>query len=300
MNADIIADRIHLILNEGTIDLMSASISRNQAKKRTVVAQAASAVLVLGVVAIGIIGLPEPTKPGSLNSTDHAPIGMPGMPGFENAPSTNKTPNTTTTTKATIDPRGLALRLSLLENAPEIIDSTVISENTQVVHDSQEPLDDGLIVKRVRYIGFINEPDTRHAFIRIDGKQRIVALGGIAKAGQDGLSDLRVDQITPHHIMLSDGETRARVSLANRTGQSITMISGEQVEVTPSAENGSLLSAEDEARIDAMPPRQQPMARRRLERERRGLPPTKERRATVYPPQKTATTSFNKKKPDNN
>lgn len=278
---------------------MSASISRNQAKKRTVVAQAASALLVLGVVAIGIIGLPQPKSPGAISSTDHAPVGMPGMPGFENTRPTSPKPKANTA-KVSIDPRGLAQRLSLLDNAPAIIGNPIANDIIDIVEDTQEPLDDGLIVKRVRYIGFINDPDTRHAFIRIDGKQRIVALGGIAKAGQDGFNDLRVDQISPRHIMLSDGETRARVSLANRTGQSITMISGEQVEVTPAAENGSLLSAEDEARIEAMPPRQQPMARRRLERERRGLPPNKEYRAKYSPPVKTARTSFNKKNDDDN
>ncbi|MGV6815262.1 MAG: hypothetical protein ACWA5W_09690 [Phycisphaerales bacterium] len=277
-----------------------ASISRSQAKKRTLIAQGASGVLVLAVVAIGIVGLPEPTPQGGLNQTD-LPTGMPGMPGYESGLNTPSNTKTNAPTQTTIDARGLAQRLALLDNAPEIIDNTVIVDNTPDPgdDDTQSSGDANAIVKRVRYIGFINDPDTRHAFIRIDGKQRIVALGGIAKAGQDGFSDLTVDRINPNYIMLSDGETRARVSMANRVGQSITMISGEKVEVTPAAANGSLLTAEDEARIAAMPPRQQPMARRRLERERRGLPPTKERRAEIRGPQVTVKTSFNKKnKPD--
>ena len=69
-----------------------------------------------------------------------------------------------------------------------------------------------------------------------------------------------------------------------------------RLKVAAVAETGSLLTAEDEARIAAMPPRQQPLARRRLERERRGLPPDKERRRNPQP-QVTVKASFNDKKP---
>ncbi len=256
---------------------MTNTLSRSQAKKWTLGAQIASAAFVLGAVALGVVGLPEPVGNSPINTTGNPFAGMPGADFDPNASNTESDANNASS--AQVDTIGLAQRFALLDNAPEeekniVIDDTPIARSS----NGEENTNPGDIAKRVRYIGFINDPDTRHAFIRIDGKQRVVSLGQIAKAGEDGFSDLTIERITPNHIVLTDGESRAKVEMANRTGQSITMIDGGQVEVSPAAENGSMLTAEDEARILAMPARQQPLARRRLERERRGLPPDKERR----------------------
>lgn len=279
---------------------MTNTLSRTQAKKWTLGAQIASAAFVLGAVALGVVGLPEPVANSPMNTTGNPFAGMPGADFDPNA--ANATSNTKSTSSTQIDTLGLAQRFARLDNAPKIetnveIDDTPIARSS----DGEENTNPGDIAKRVRYIGFINDPDTRHAFIRIDGKQRVVSLGQVAKAGEDGFSDLTVERITPNHIVLTDGESRAKVKMANRTGQSITMIDGGKVDVSPAAENGSMLSAEDEARILAMPARQQPLARRRLERERRGLPPDKERRRQPQAETKPVFVgSFNKKKSSTN
>lgn len=270
---------------------MTNTLSRTQAKKWTLGAQSASVVFVLGAVALGVIGLPEPTAQVSLNTANTAGNPLTPTP----APTNNQ--NATAKSAAIVDTFGLAQRFALLDNAPDVPNNTPIIETPIDQDPGSEVTNPGEIAKRVRYIGFINEPDNRHAFIRIDGKQRIVSLGEIARAGEDGLSDLTVERITPNHIVLSDSDSRAKIDLANRSGQSITMIGGGNVDVTPAAENGSMLTTEDEARILAMPARQQPLARRRLERERRGLSPDKKNRRPTPEPLKTFKTSFNKKKP---
>jgi len=261
---------------------MSNSITRTQAKSWTLAAQLASVVFVLSAVALGIIGLPEPKTSVAVDQTnqpfiaDNTQINAnssnnPSVAGFDDLMS--------------IDTLGLAERLALLDNAPVLVNKEPVETNTDP-DPNPEPTDDGEIAKRVRYVGFINDPITQHAFIRIDGKQRIVALGGTARSGNEDFPDLIIERITPDAIVLNDGERRGRVPLAKRSDQSITMAGGAPVEVVSSNENSTGLTEEDEARIAAMPARQQPMARRRLERERRGLPPENENRKPTPKPQR--------------
>ena len=263
---------------------MTNPITRTQAKKWTICAQLASGVCVLGAIALGVVDLPEPSASGTLNAAGGMSLAEMHSKNTQdtNAPAKNSGSDAGQSTQ--IDTVGLALRFALLDNAPKVVSNVLIVDEPGPMVADPDPNIGSEIAKRVKYIGFINDPQSRHAFIRIDGRQRVVSVGSIAKAGQDGLEDLKIERISPVHIVLSDGKTRAKIEMANRTSQSITMVSGTQIEVTPSPETGSLLSAEDEARIAAMPKRQQPGARRRLERERRGLPPTNEpRRPTPEP-----------------
>ncbi len=264
---------------------MTNTISRSQAKTWTLVAQLASVVFVLGAVALGVVGLPEPSTGATVDPANNAPFNSkPGANQNQSSKGSKKGSGSESGSSIAIDTTGLALRFALLDNAPRIIDNTVIEPEDDSSDPEGEPVNDGTIAKRVRYIGYIKDPNTKHAFIRIDGKQRIVSQGGTAKAGSDDFDDLTVERITPLHIIMSDGEKRAQIKLATRSGQSITMIDGGEVEIAPAAENGSLLTAEDEAKIAAMPARQQPGARRRLERERRGLSPENENRRPTPEP----------------
>lgn len=281
-----------------TTKAQTSTLSRSQARKWTLCAQLASAAFVLGAVAIGVVGLPEYKKSTTIDAAANTPGGM-MMNGSGAQPGTQPSAEQQEELRTDVDTIGLALRLALLDNAPVL---EVISEPEEVSNtdESEITTEDptGSIIKRVRYIGFINDPANDHAFIRIDGKQRVVTKGGVARAGNDSMPDLRVEQITSRAIILSDGEIRSRVPIADRTGQSVTMAGGGTVEVAAAAENGSLLTDEDEARIAAMPARQQPLARRRLERERRGLSPDKERRRPIPEPQVTVKTTFNKSNND--
>lgn len=248
---------------------MTNILTRAQAKKWTMGAQLASGVCVFGAIALGVVGLPAANTQGVLNAAANSTM----APSSATNPNTIDQGNNADSKQSTqIDTLGLAQRFSLLNNAPVSVNNVVISDPEPTIADPDSSIGSE-IAKRVRYIGFINEPENFHAFIRIDGKQRVVTVGSIAKAGQPGLADLTVERISATLIVLTDGKGRARVKLADRIGQSITMVTGTKVDVTPAAVKGSLLTPEDEARIAAMPPRQQPGARRRLERERRGLDP---------------------------
>jgi len=266
------------------------TISRSRAKAWTLGAQLASAGFVFGAVAIGILDLPEPAVGPTIQIANNADNGLP-----DGSSITKNATGSQTTQHGDIDTIGLAMRLSLLDNAPKLAAPPEPEPDTEIATITPTT-DSGEIAKRVRYIGFINDPSARHAFIRIDGKQRIVALGQVAKAGADGFSDLTAERITPNYIVMTDGEKRAQIKLASRSGASITLIGGGKVDVANAAKNGSVLTAEDEAAIMALPPRQQPGARRRKERELRGLSPVKEYTRPVPKPLGTNRSSFNKKK----
>lgn len=264
-------------------------ITRSQAKAWTLGAQLASVVLVLGAVMLGVIGLPEPSLDVAVDNTNANPLGT--LPRG-NAPTGNPISSLNTSASLQIDTIGLSERFSLLDNAPRPV-VAVINDVPEGQQPVETPVGEGEISKRVRYIGFINDPDALHAFLRIDGKQRIVTVGGVARAGTDEFPDLTAEKITADYVVLSDGENRAQINLAARTGQSITMVEGDSIDIVAPSENGSLLTAEDEATIAALPPRQQPMARTRLERERRGLPPENERRRPNSNPVPTVRGNFN-------
>lgn len=275
---------------------MTSTLSRSQAKTWTLIAQIASGVCVLGAVGVGVVGLPQPTPGAALEEAkaNAWPIGGPGATPGNNAGAENE-PGQTPATQ--VDTTGLAARFALLDNAPIPVDnSTPEPEEVEQPDGPDGGPDDGEIAKRVRYIGFINDPSTRHAFIRIDGKQRIVAQGSVAKSANEEFADLRVERITPDRIVLSDGQKRASVPLAAKSAQSITMIDGGSVDVADSAQENPSggLTKEDEEYIASLPPRQQPSARRRLERERRGLPATNPNRRRPPEPQATYRGTLNR------
>jgi len=267
---------------------MTNTISRSQAKAWTLGAQLGSLVCVLGGVALGIVGLPSPTPGSALDQTrNDTAVGI-NIPDGDPTGAQNQGDDAPQTIE--IDTAGLAQRFALLDNAPVLVNNATPEPEPTITEDPTTDTD-GSIVKRVRYIGFINDPEAKHAFIRIDGKQRIVSLGQVAKAGNEDFPDLSVERITPRSIVMSDGKKRAKIDLAVKIGQSITMAGGQKVDVAKAAQNGSMLTPEDEAKIAAMPPRQQSRARQRLERERRGLPPESTRKAQT--PTITTRGSFN-------
>ncbi|MFG0247196.1 MAG: hypothetical protein ACF8MF_14220 [Phycisphaerales bacterium JB052] len=260
---------------------MSTPLSPSQAKLWTIGAQAGSLICVLGAVAVGMVGLPEHTPGVTLEQAKvnaqafkPPPVTTPDSMGeYENA-------------DASVDTMGLAERLALLDNAPEpqvevVEPAEPTDENTT---DPGPTLDEATIARRVKYIGFINDARTPRAFIRIDGKQRIVSLGEVAQSNDEALPDLEVERITPRLIILRDGESRAAIDLASKTGPSITLVEGDEIEVAATPVDPTKLTPEEEAMIQSLPVRQQQMARRRLEREKRGLPPENENRRPTPEP----------------
>ena len=259
---------------------MTNPISRSQARNRTLGAQAACVLFVLAAAGIGVAGLPSPPSQAAvdLTATNTTNTGdLTGGTGFTggNQGINSQSPNEQGDlfASAQVDTIGLAQRLAMIDNAP-VIDTKAAIQTPTGEDPEPEPVPaDGLMARRVQYIGYISNPPTQHAFIRIDGKQRVVVSGGIAKSADESYPDLTVKSISPKSIQLSDGEASVTIALANRIGQSITMAGGEKVEVAAEKPNGSLLTEEDEEYIESLNPGLRPSTRRQLERERRGLPP---------------------------
>ena len=262
---------------------MSTPLTRSQAKLWTLGAQVGSLVCVLAAVAVGMVGLPEHTPGATLEQAKTNAQAF--NPAPANNANTNGSDSSAAATDASVDTLGLAERLSLLDNAPvPPVVAVETPEDTNTEPETGPTIDEATIARRVKYIGFINDARTPRAFIRIDGKQRIVTMGEMARSNDEALPDLEVERITPYLIILRDGDTRAAVDLASKSGPSITMVEGDDVEVAATPTNSTELTDEEEAYINSLPVRQQQMARRRLEREKRGLPPENQNRRPTPEP----------------
>lgn len=263
---------------------MSSPLNQSQAKTWTLGAQIGALLCVFAGVGVGIVGLPE-HAPGAALEQARAnawPINTPGADTTKQSSADLAAQN-----DRGVDTLGLAQRMALMDNAPITMRTVDEPTPTEPQGDENEDGDDQPdpnILRRVRYIGFINDARTQHAFIRIDGKQRIVAAGGIAKSGDEQFPDLKVERITPTLMVLSDGEIRTTINRSDTKGPSVTMVSGDDIAVAATPEDSTALTVEEEAMIEALPARQRPMARRRLEREKRGLPPENENRRPTPEP----------------
>jgi hypothetical protein len=201
---------------------MSSSISRIQAKHRAMLAQGAAVLLLVGGVALGITGLPEQSTE---TSSTVQPVGT-ADPVIQ-APV--KTVDRTAPDQIHIS--SIAHRLSMVDNAPDLPVQDIEDEPPTTIV-TQTPQGLGNIVKRLRYIGYVGESGSNAAFVRLDGSQRIVREGGVLASNDEFLGDLTVKTIRPNYIIATDGEVEGRVDLGQRSGQSITMASGD--EITPS------------------------------------------------------------------
>ena len=254
---------------------MSTPLTRAQAKTWTIGAQGVALVCVLAAVAVGIKGLPEHQSGASVEiARNNAMPFQPRTPG-----NSSGSGNPDINNGYSVDTEGTAQRFALLDNAPKpVVVAPEQPDEPDEPDTNGNTLDDANIIRRVKYIGFINDARTQHAFIRIDGKQRIVKRGGVAGAGEDTLPDLEVIRITPDYIRLRDPENdaEAEVSLASKSSSaSVTMVNGGEViaaEVPTDEESTTALSPEEEAYIESLPARQRQNVRRRMEREKRGLP----------------------------
>lgn len=251
---------------------MSNTITRTKAKRLAIVYQLAAGACVLGAVAVGVFGLPEPASAAQMkNVAESGPIGIVGI-----TPDANSNPNTNLQTQhqTRVDPRSIAARLAMLDNAPtrpEQADSTPdLSDTAVAISNESNP-----ISKRVRYTGYIEDSQQPMAFLRIDGAQRIVPKGGIARAGSLGLDDLTIKGVEPEYIIVTDGQTDERINLAASNGAAVTMASGADVVVAqvPTRLEDVVLSPEELAEIAKLPGRKRAIREKMLRREKLGVPP---------------------------
>ena len=249
---------------------MSTIITRTKAKQLTLLYQVTAAGCVLGVIAIGILGLPEPAAWAQINSVSQPPA----QPPQQGDPlDTTGTSNAALETQQSrIDPGSIGARLAMLDNAPLV--TVVVDPVPTTGPEDPVPEELGSLAKRVRYTGFINDSEQKLAFIRIDGTQRIVAEGSIARAGSLGLDDLTIKAVRPKYILVSDGQIEDQIPLAAKNGASITLSSGGDVVAPPERQTlaDMVLSEEELAELEKLPARQRKVRENMLRRQKLGRP----------------------------
>ena len=250
---------------------MTTTISRTKAQRLTVLYQIAAGGCVLGAIALGVLGLPESKAAAQLDQVADATNNTPILGGSEANAAQSAASKETQSRR--VDASSIAARLAMLDNAPDI----PVAEETQTPVEQpvqQQQTEPGTLAKRVRYTGYIEDAESPLAFIRIDGVQRIVPEGGVAQAGSMALDDLTIKGVRPKFILVTDGQVEERIELMNRSGASITMSGGGEIEVArvPQTEDEVVLTPEEIAELDAMPPRQRAMQERILRRKKMGKP----------------------------
>lgn len=247
---------------------MSTIISRTKAKRLTIIYQAAAALFLLLAIGLGVIGLPESATVAQIDQVAQAPSTNSSV----NPPVNNNSSEIVRTTPR-VDAGSIAARFSLLDNAPV---NEVISDPITPAYTPPEVSDDsGMLLKRIRYTGYISDDQQPLAFLRIDGIQRIVAQGGVARAGSMGLDDLTIKAVRPKFILVTDGQVEDRIELASKTGPSISMSGGADIDIPtiPTREEDVVLTPEELEQLNAMPARQRAIRETMLRRQKVGKDP---------------------------
>jgi len=257
---------------------MSSTLTRTKAKRWTLATQGAAVVLLVAGVALGVTGLPEQSLP---TVAAIEPVSSNGAnTGTPNAGSTQPAARTP------VEVGSLAERLSMVDNAPALPETPVVSEPTGPGPEDPTPSgENGEIAKRLRFIGYVAEGAGHAAFVRIDGVQRIVREGGTLTSPDEYLDELTIKTIRPRFIIASDDNGEARVMLGSRTGQTITMANGN--EITPAEVAPSDTTSYDERILgdpDRVPQRELDRRRRTLDRALRGEQSRSEEARLRQPP----------------
>lgn len=255
---------------------MTSTIARTKAKHIALLCQAGAVVALAGGVAIVVFGVPGPSAQARISAV--AEKETPAAPGAGGAESGSvEDVLLSDDGGAAVDSSSIAARLALVDNAPTPPETTPDIDG----QDDENPIainepatDDGALAKRVRYLGYISDPESPLAFIRIDGAQRIVRQGATARSGDDMFEDLEIREVTPTSILVGLDDQEDRIRIANRTGASIAMAGGGEVEVTsvPTRESDVVLTAEELESIAHLPPRQRALQERILKRQKMGKP----------------------------
>ncbi len=214
---------------------MTQPMTRSNAVLTTQLTRAAAVVLGVGAVALGMTGLADRSIPaeGSSVSGPGVPPGLPPM-------NTGRAGETgglgggvgvKPVSFGPVDAEGLATRFAMLDNAPKIPDAKGVIVTTETgpgIVVAQESPAASAIVDRVRFLGVVRLGDRDAAFVNVDGRQRFVQEGArlAPPADRPEFPELVVGRITATAIVVGDGTAHERLSLAARTGPSVTMADG--------------------------------------------------------------------------
>lgn len=245
---------------------MSQTITRANAASTTRITRAAGLVFAVVAVGLSVAGLPDRDPPSTEPAPLFNPAGTPETPG-------NGAVSPVAFNR--VDSGAVAARLAMLGNAPKI----------PVVVPPAGPADPGpttdptgqlvfaSIGDRVRYMGMVQLGDVRAALVRVDGRQQMVRENATVAppADHSDYPALTIERITGAQIIVSDGETRAPVQIAARSGPSITMAGGGSVTTVttpaPAADDPSRAVMTNQREL---PQREADRRARMLERQRSG------------------------------
>lgn len=244
---------------------MTAPMTRANAATLTLATQIAAAAIGVGAIALGVTGLPDRAPP-------QVGTALPGTPGLAQ-PGQPTGGTVSPVSFAPIDTSGLAARLALLDNAPQITKAPDLAADRPLVEPN--PAEDAYLTSikgfagRVRYLGMVQAGAERAAFVKVDGQQRIVRQGAVIQppADQPDLEPLTIERVNGRAIVVTNGDARANINLEARTGPAITMVGGGDVAQAPGVEvapTGPDLSV----RMDGHEIREAEVARRNRNMER--------------------------------
>lgn len=256
---------------------MSTTITRTKAKYLTIAYQAIAGVCLLGAIALGVLGLPESAATAQITSVAEA---AQNQPSGTNA-AADQTPSAESNEPADppavqVDTVSIAARLTMLDNAPKlqepIVETTTVPDEVPAFSNES-----AAFIKRVTYTGYIRDSEKPLAFLRIDGAQRIVPRGAVARAGSMGLDDLTIKEVYPSYIVVTDGETEERIDLKDQSGASVTMASGAEIVVSdiPQTMDEVVLTQEQLDELASLPSKRRALREKAMRREALGIEQSK-------------------------
>lgn len=190
------------------------SVSPTTARRLTLAAQGASVLLLGAGVVVVARGVPEPRveTPALITPTG-------GQPSSGRDPAA-LLPNT-----GTIDWEGITERLSLIDNAPRPAPDAGSTPDPVETEEPQVTGDERSIAKRVRYLGHIEVGRDLIALLSVDSVQRTCAAGAAVRGSDaSGLPSLRVEEIEPSRVRVSDGRASTWVDRTDGGGVPLTTI----------------------------------------------------------------------------
>lgn len=263
---------------------MSRTIDRTNAKRYAAIFQIGALACVLGAVAVGVIGLPGLEPPSELMQVSETAVHQ------QVQSSDASEPSTTDQYRHSMDPRSVADRLSLADNAPELPKSEPDVVENETSDQVEEPApSSGALMKRLRYLGYISEGKQPLAFVRFDSRQHIVRPGQQLNAGDDAEGgDAYIVTIGPEFLVARENEDglAIKIPLKEKIGPSIAVVttqpeldvgSLDPSEITPAMIRAVELTPEEIESLSGLLPHERALQERVLKRQKLGLPTAFER-----------------------
>ncbi len=251
---------------------MTTRLSRSQAKRNTLLAQAGAAVLLGGAVVVAAVGLP------SSSSTEVAPVSIDQVM-TERAAERQRVDSLKVVDEEREHPRvamsSIATRLMVLHDVPKAAEPQTEPVEEIPTYVSNEPEK-----AEIKFLGFISEPTRRVALLSVNGQQRFVAQGSTASFTLEGSAPVKVSvvSIDGDELVLERQGVRETYHKSQRAGQVVTKIEG-RAPTARAPENQAAAAARSQEeeierrRQEAMERRQRMIDSNRREGERQNFDP---------------------------